>query len=122
MKTVKVKKIDLLITISRNLNEHRDEVEKLNIIYREKMMAAYKEAINNLLLGGDLQRHFDGPAGLPQPEDHCKEYAAAILMIEWSTEETIELEKNDFQKYILNNWEWTRSFNETIAHYGQRRD
>ena len=37
-------------------------------------------------------------------------YQQAIEMLEWTTSDSIELSKREFEEYVRNNWSWKESF------------
>lgn len=43
---------------------------------------------------------------LPEPIDRTKDYDRVIAMLEMSVEDEVELEEHDFDRYVLDNWEW----------------
>lgn len=54
---------------------------------------------------------------LTTPEDHTKDYDRAIQMVEWSIEDTIELDTRQFQQLVMDEWEWKERFDTQIAAY-----
>lgn len=54
---------------------------------------------------------------LPYPENRTSDYGRAIKMIELSVYNTVELNENEFDAYVLNNWEWKKKFVDTNDRY-----
>jgi hypothetical protein len=54
---------------------------------------------------------------LPMPEDHSRDYERVIEMLEWSQDETLELDESEFSTYVLDQWGWQEGFAQTYAMY-----
>jgi len=55
--------------------------------------------------------------GLVYPEDHSRDYERAIRMMEASIYDTVHLTFDQFDSYVLNNWEWKKNFIESNSLY-----
>lgn len=113
MNTVNVNKARLVDTLRINRSEHRDIFERAQIAYREAMIAELDRALDDAKNGRQIKRAFT----LPVPEDHTDEFDTALQMLEWSTDEEIELAQHEFMQYVENNWGWARSFAANTASY-----
>lgn len=51
------------------------------------------------------------------PESHQKDYEKAIKILDFECKNTIVLSEKDYKQYLLDEWEWTRSFNNSILEY-----
>lgn len=52
-----------------------------------------------------------GESSMPAPPPcHLESYDQALEMIRMHTEDTIELEAEDFSRLVLDNWDWKGSF------------
>jgi len=47
---------------------------------------------------------------LQKPVNHLKDYDRAISMVENSQDGEFDLEENEYDQYIMDNWGWRRSF------------
>jgi len=47
---------------------------------------------------------------LPYPENHSNDYERAIRMMQSSIYDEVKLSENEYDRYVLNNWEWKQSF------------
>lgn len=107
MPTVKVKKQDVIDTLTKNRDEHKAIFAEASSNYRDKVVAALRERANQIELGGNIDTRFD----LPKPEDHSEDYDEAIETLKWEQRDELELERHtDFQCWVLNKWPWDRSF------------
>jgi hypothetical protein len=53
---------------------------------------------------------WDTVLGLVYPENHTKDYERAIRMMEASIFSEVRLSQQEFDCYVLNNWEWRERF------------
>lgn len=106
MDTVDVDKANLIATIRDNRDRHRSIFEKAQEVYREKMIEELDRALDDAKNGRKIVRFIN----LPEPEDHTSDFDTALQMLEWEVGDTIELSRRDFQRYVLNQWEWAAGF------------
>lgn len=52
----------------------------------------------------------DNNLGLVHPEDHSKDYGRAISIMEASVYDEVSLTVDEFDAYVLNEWEWKKNF------------
>lgn len=64
--------------------------------------------------------NFNAALGLRFPEDHSKEYNRAIRMMQSSIYDVVKLSEQEYDAYVLNNWEWKNAFVATNALYVDR--
>lgn len=55
--------------------------------------------------------------GLKYPEDHSSDYNRAIRLVELSAYDKVSLDETEFERYVMNNWEWKQSFITTNSAY-----
>lgn len=113
MQTVKVAKADLIATIQENRDAHRDQFLAAQVKYREKVI---EELDRRLAMVRD-GRQFDLAFRLPEPVDYTSEYDTVLSMLEWEVDDFVELEHHDFERYVLNKWEWARNFAASTQSY-----
>lgn len=114
MDTIKVHKEQLLETLKANRENHVNTYEEVLQAYRDKCVELLEEHIERIREGAVEKVH----VSLPVPQNYEEEYDRAIAMIEWHTEETVELDVLSFDQYIRDNWSWKRNFSETNMIYG----
>lgn len=106
MKQVTVQKNKLLETLKHNRDEHKGLFEKAQEIYRAKVIDVLDRRLQEAKAGGKVKTYIN----LPEPVDYTSEFDRAIAMIEWDEGATVTLDERDFQRFVLNNWEWNHNF------------
>jgi hypothetical protein len=105
MERINIKKAELLEKLNRNLL-------LCSVVYQETMTAFkanYKKRLTEMLEAGEKDK-FDFNINLQQPQNHEQEYKNAIKMVSMDCREIIVLSEEEFRHYILNQWDWIRSF------------
>ncbi len=102
MKTVKIKKEELLTKIKKNRNIHEAEYNQAFEGYKKAVINGLEELIANAKAGKELKTSIN----LPTPHNYTDRYDQIITMLEMSVEDVIEIDNSDFNKYVLDNWEW----------------
>jgi hypothetical protein len=110
---VKIKRGELLKALRENLSGHRKIFEEALDGYKR---AVIDELERNLQLARDGKR-FPSVVRIPEPKDHTKEYESIIRAVEMSVDDEIELEWNQFECYVMDNWSWKHSFLISNASY-----
>ena len=116
MESVKVKKDELLAKLKENRELHKREYDQAVIKHRNEAIAKLQERLQKIEAGDKVDLTFD----LPTPREFLDSFDEAIAMLEWSQDSEIELEQNDFQRYVLNKWEWQRQFAAATSLYNAR--
>lgn len=78
------------------------EVDKVFAAIESKQTLPQRLDIKAFLLNTDL--------GLVYPQDHSRDYERAIRAMEASIYEEVRLSMDEFDAYVLNNWEWKNNF------------
>lgn len=114
---VKLKKRDLLQSLKQNLENHVDDVGEALDLRRIEM----KEYFNSVLSKMDDDENYDPKENIsfPKPLDNSADYLKAIRMVEMTQEEIIELDENQFDKLVMDNWGWKQTLINTSAVYGK---
>lgn len=115
MDHVTVDKGDLITTIRRNRDAHREIFERAQEAYRAKWIALLDERLRDAERGHKINRLF----ALPEPEDHTADFDTALRMLEWEVEGEVELTRRDFERFVENRWEWAQSFATSTVSYIQ---
>jgi hypothetical protein len=118
METITVDKADLHAKLETNRQAHQELFDKAQVVYREKMIEELDRALAEAKAGRRIRRAFS----LPVPENHVEDFDTAIQMLEWETEDYVELSHRDFRRYVQNQWEWERSFAANTMSYSQQLD
>jgi hypothetical protein len=107
MDRITVKKADLIETITKNREEHREQFLAAQVKYRERVI----EELDLRLLearrpGGRINLGF----ALPEPVDYTAEYDTALAMLAWEIGDEVELDEQTFGQLVLNRWRWAQHF------------
>ncbi len=107
MRTVKIRKSELIEAITKNRSIHIDEYVKASEGYRDYMVCELGKAIDRLKSGENIELRFDYDK---PPKDHAKEYDTALKMLSMSVEDEIELYDSEFKSLVLDDWEWQHAW------------
>ena len=100
--TVNVDRDRLLAVLKENREQHGAAYERAKTGYIRVTTKQIEDYLTRLTNGELLERAY-----LPSPpENHTDDYDAAIQMMEWSSDDTIELTQTQFAQYVLDNWGW----------------
>jgi len=108
MKTIRVQKSKLLEILRKNRAEHREIFLKAQQKFRE---VAIQELDKQLQAAREGQRFvLRRITQLIEPQDYTAKYDRAIQMLEMSVDDTIEITNQEFQNFIQDIWNWSRSW------------
>lgn len=111
--TTNVARVNLLEILMSNREQHHHLFEEAWTEYRRRVVTAMEHNLDNARAGGDVQLMIT----MRTPEDHTEEYDAVIGLLEMSDDETIELNARDYERFVLDRWEWRRSFKDNTLSY-----
>jgi hypothetical protein len=112
MDTIKVDKQQLEKTIATNRNKHVAEYKKAHKKWLKAVVKELEKRIANAKEG-----KVDLTFRLPEPQSYEKSYDTALDMLKWHLEDDIELDRSEFQQYVLDEWNWTGNFVATSSLY-----
>jgi len=115
--TVKVDREKLLGTLQENKAKHVAEYDEAVEEYRKQAEKALRKRAIEIRDGETLKKEIDD---LPAPTSFAKDYDRAIAMVEWSTEEQLELDEQAFRAWVLDEWNWRGQFAGTTSIYNGR--
>jgi len=111
-----IPKPDALKHLNTNYAGHKKEYEA--------QVKGWKRAIKDW--AKDVAKWADGPADpgkcprMPyRPSDYRNDYRTLIRMVGSHSAPEVELDEQDYQKIVLDNFEWRRQFLGTTALYSQ---
>jgi hypothetical protein len=104
MNAVKVKREDLLTKVRANREAHRELFLKAQEGYRKLVI----EELDRMLADAKAGRRISRSINLAEPVDHTYEYDRVIMMLEMSVDDTIMLDSQDFHRYVMDSWDWSR--------------
>jgi uncharacterized protein YbjQ (UPF0145 family) len=111
--SVKVSKDELLAKLRENREKHEAEYEDAVLKHRGEAIAELQLRLQKIEAGGKIDLSFN----LPTPKEFLESFDEAISMLEWEQSDEIELDQRDFQRYVLNKWEWGQLFAASTSLY-----
>jgi len=117
MSSVKVKRDDLLVTLYQNLGAHSTAVKEALEARRAEMLEYFQFGIERLERDDKYQPK--ATITFPIPKDNSSDYKRAIRMVEMTVEEVIELTEAQFDKLVMDNWNWKQELINTTSLYGK---
>lgn len=112
-----VDRIELLNKLKENRYNHTAAFEEAFDNYSAKLIKDLQDSLKQAKARKSVKIY----SHLPIPENHTEDYDAVISLLEMSKEETVELDDQDVHKYVLDRWEWERSFASNTLSYTSRR-
>ena len=113
----KIKIGELLKILKENRSKHKAAFEDACEGYREKMMKLLNSTIDKVKSGEVMTASLY----LQPPEVHLDEYDAVIKLLELSQEQTIELDADDVNKFVLDDWEWKDKWRSVTNSYAKTK-
>jgi len=103
---VNISRLKLIAKLKENRELHKQLHQEAVIGFvaaaKKKLAAAMKEMEDGKIT--------DVTVALRAPEDHTRDYDVAIDMFEWAYDDTIRMNEGQFQTFVRDEWEWTRSW------------
>lgn len=106
MNTVTVKKEKLIETLTANRAEHRDQFEKAQVKFRERVIEELDKRLDRAKKGDRVKLTIS----LPEPRDYTDSYDTALAMLDWEIDDEVTLSQQQFNQLVLNNWDWAQAF------------
>lgn len=118
MDTVRVNKEELLAKLRENRDQHVKDYKEAVVEYRK---AALAEITTMLKQAKSKTDKIARAVTAPEPVSYESSYTTAIRMLEMSVDEEIELDQEDFAKYVEDNWQWRGAFAANTLSYKNSR-
>lgn len=115
MKTVKIKRVDLLEKVKANKVRHVTEFKEAREEYVKEVIKELGRMLKKAKKG-DIIRSIN----LVEPVSYEENYNRVISMLEWSTDVIVELDTTEFEQYVRDNWQWKQHFAATAALYNNK--
>jgi hypothetical protein len=115
MKTVKIKREELLAKVKENRAKHIEEFKEAHAGYLEEFISEVKMILREAKKGNVIQT-----IDIAKPSSFESNYDRIIAMLEWSTEETVDLDATEFEQYVRDNWQWKHAFNTVASLYNSK--
>lgn len=107
--------VDILLKKLRtNLDEHKVIYEEAKKGYLESLHTMLEQ----MLIKVADKNLIDPTIDLQKPANYSKAYQKAIQMLEFTSDKTITLDQSLFDRYVLDEWDWSRNFLSNSVLYG----
>lgn len=104
--SVNVSRVQLLEKLKQNLVTHEAEYTEAVQDYQQVCKLFSETLVQEIHEGNYKNVVFK----IPAPQSHAQKYKDVIDMLEFSVDETIELDSTSFKAYYKNEWEWSAGF------------
>jgi hypothetical protein len=106
--SVNVSRLTLLSSLRSNLEKHKHDYTEAVINYRLALQADLTTA---LVQANDPNSRLDKiRVDFSHPQSYASQYQQVIDMLEYSVDETINLDSQAFRAYVKDEWSWKGSF------------
>ena len=103
-RTITVKKSQLIEQLKANKANHIKEYEKAVIAYKEEALKQLNQQIKEVEQGSLIAK-----LNLVTPINNADEYDKIIEMFEWEINDDVELEQNEFNEFVLDEFDFARN-------------
>lgn len=103
-RTVRVEKVKLIKQIKDNKDIHIKEYDEAVIAYKKEALKQLGE-LETKANDGDMTLHLK----LVTPINNSEKYDKILSQFEWEVKDIVELSQSEFNKYILDDTEFSRS-------------
>lgn len=103
---VKIKASKLQSIMIVNRGKHLEEVVALRQARRESVKDALEAELEAMREDPEYQVSIQFVHEYPEINDHTEDYDLALRMVELSEEKVISLKQDQFDKLVMDNWEW----------------
>jgi hypothetical protein len=113
VRTINVKKDELLKVLQENRAKHREVFEAALDGYRTYAVKVLNEKVKALSRGKQPEIRIM----IDRPEDHTRDYDRVIGMVQADQAELFELSETDFAQYWEDDWSWKRQWAKLSSSY-----
>ncbi len=111
--TTEIPRVKLLEILKKNLDEHKKIYEESVEGWKKETRAGLDKVLGQLDRG-EMPEYYQF---VRRPENYSKTYESAISMLEMGMAENIILQPDDFERLVLDKWEWQNQFLASNASY-----
>ncbi len=116
--SVNVSREQLLAALRLNLTKHKSDYTQAVINYRLALQADLTQA---LVQANDPKSRLDKiKVDFSHPQSYASQYQQVIDMLEYSVDETINLDSQAFRAYVKDEWSWKGSFETSNSVYATK--
>lgn len=113
MQKIKVGRSKLLIEVKKNRTSHEKAYKEAVIGYRQASI----EKLEQMLADAKNGKAIQSDTNLEEPETHLAEYDRIIKQLELTSDHIIELHDQEFNQYVMDEWNWKHKFMTTNSFY-----
>jgi hypothetical protein len=117
VRTVKIRRDAFVEKVAVNRAEHRAVFEKALDGYQRRLVRELDSRIADVKAGRRIEHYIR----LPEPADHTDDYDRILAMAEMSVDEVVELDADDFARFVMDQWSWKHDFTDTTTFYDDGR-
>lgn len=115
-KAITVNKAKLLATLKENRAKHVEQYKLGMVGYQQALIRRLEKELERAkelkpVSLNKLQRD------MPVPSSYEASYDTTIQMLEWEEGEIVRIDEHEFNRYVLNKWEWHDSFEANTSTY-----
>jgi hypothetical protein len=115
MENTTINKQDLIQILKDNLTQHIKDIVDAKAARLVNAEIELKKTLKLLKKSGELPNNL----AWPSIQDFSSEYKKALRKLELEISDVINLSAHEFDKYVLDDWNWKSTFNNTLATYGK---
>lgn len=115
MRSIKVKKTELLAKLEENAKNHMNTFEKASEGYRKAMISTLEKMLDMAKKGKRVEHYIN----LVQPMNQFEDYERSIGMLKMHTEEDIEITSQEYAQFVQDKWNWSQQFTTSNSAYIQ---
>lgn len=115
---VKIDRNELLKVLKENKEKHVIDVAEAMALRRDEIISYFTDSLERM--NRDSTWNPKEKINFPMPADHSADYEKAIRMVTMTQETIIELDENQFDKLVMDNWDWKQELISTSAIYGKQ--
>lgn len=104
MQKVRIFKSEVTQRVDDNRDKHKTEYEAAMNVYRRKVVIELEHLIDSLNDGDNPDLYIK----LPRPENHTDEYDVVLDMLNSSADDVVELNYEEFVRYMRDEWSWKK--------------
>lgn len=112
---VTVRKSELIEIVQTNRDQHKAIFDEAVEGYRAKAVGLLEGHIQRIRTG-KLERVY---VMLPEPENHTRDYDRVLSMLKMDVNETVTVDEQSYQSYVLDDWAWKRQFLTSSSAYSE---
>lgn len=106
MQKITANKTEVLSTIIENRKNHSEIYDEALGGYKRQALRKLQDYINDVANDKIDNISFS----LPRPLNYLSSYNTAIKMLELEVSDKVQLDEEDVQQYVLDDWHWKRNF------------